>query len=186
MVVIVKPLFSVALYSLFFHFILMLFLFVIVQNYRNHRKKLQSYFEEANMRGVCIFILYYNNTPFVFFTTAYVYLLLLLSNQISYQALVNISIILFLVFVSIQKRNRLISNNLNCLKIISNFPILAVLTFSPTMRVPDQSFLFDFLFVFINLFKISLFGYEIVTKVQKKYIRILKQQIANQNKWSID
>lgn len=84
----------------------------------------------------------------------------------SHQTLVNTAADLFCVYVFFQKQSCLGQRVFTSLRVLSNFPVLAVLTFSGLFEASSVTFMFDFLFVALNAFKIGLFGYQVLGKVK--------------------
>ena len=167
------------IYCLYFHFVLMFFVFLIARNYTRYSKKMAS--SEANHRKekyLLRFVFYYNNLPFLVFTVVYVYVLLLISNKVPHSTLVNVMVTLFCVYVYFQKQNFLSGKTHTSLKVLSNFPVLVVLTFSALFDVSRVTFLFDFLFIALNVLKSGLFGFEVLGKVKKKQVAFLKEKLG--------
>ena len=153
---------------LLLHLVLVFFILFLVHSLKTQTTNLAKYTKANDFQNIKKYILILSNAPQLFFIFAYIYLILLFSNRFPDYILLNLSVGLFFGYMFLQRQVFFIPRRLNTFIIISNVPILLVLNFSSLVGVSSRTFMFDFLFVFVNVFRISIFAYEVLTKTKNK------------------
>lgn len=180
----IQPTYSLMFLCLFFHFLLLFFIFQIFLIYFELHKNVAFYLKQHRKDKIKEYICITANLPILMLTICYIYTLLLLSNKIPHQSVLNISIFLFILYVLFQKRIDIIPPSWNTMRMIGNIPILLALNFSTQVGIHDQSFFFDFLFIFVNGFKIIFIIFEQILKINVKTMQNLQKKVKKQYRLS--
>ena len=157
-----------------YHLMLGFFVFFSWLRWNELHHYLPLYVQQSKIRCIREYVLLCLNFHFTIFSIVYVYLIILCSNNFFYVSLECMLLICYFFMIIKKFQIKILGFKLVVLRVLCNFPNIIVFHFSTLQSSVVLPAFYDFLFFYLNMFRIVLSIYEIFSNVHNESINRIK------------